>query len=245
MESPGTKRAALDESTNQELDSPAQRQKVVDAGADPRGPPPPPPPKGKGKSTNAAGKGGKAAAKGGKGKGKGPPPPPGMRPPPPPGGPSASGPRPPQPMKAVAWSKLSVNKIPGSVWASKCDAKVKIDYALLDMFFADHEAIKKAAGEGTAPTEKSKKPSDERLKFLDGKRSQNVAIVSSSVKLTNSELRRALFMDPQALAKLSSEIVERLLTMCPCVPVDSLPIRTPPPQPDPPPPLAAFPQFAV
>lgn len=214
MASPGTKRAALDESTNQDaqLGSPAQRQKVAN---DPRGPPPPAPGTSKGKgAVKGKAMAAKGKGKGGKGKGK-PPPPPGMRPPPPPGGPGASNlPRPPQPMKAVSWSKLSNNKIAESIWAPShtAHATLKVDHTLLDMFFADYEAIKANAG-NAAP--KPKKATADRIKFLDGKRSQNVAIVSSSVKLSNDELRLALFLHPDAVAKLSPEIVERLLTMCP------------------------------
>jgi hypothetical protein len=47
----------------------------------------------------------------------------------------------------------------------------------------------------------------------DGKRSQNIAIVCSSIKVEAAELRTALLQADTSV--VTPEVVERLLTMCP------------------------------
>eukprot|EP01048_Picozoa_sp_COSAG05_P010704 COSAG05_NODE_959_length_6425_cov_4.388397_1_plen_329_part_00 len=149
-----------------------------------------------------------------------PPPPPGggRGPPPlPPGqhllSAAAQGPQASEHMKGVNWNKLPMRKIGKSIWAD-AQEPLKMDYDLLGHLFKDYAKIKKEqeAAAGGAPEEK-KKAVDDKVKFLDPKRAQNVSIVASSIKITPDALKAALLNAD--VETLTPEVVERLITLCP------------------------------
>ncbi len=173
------------------------------------GPPPPPPP-------------------GMAGKGPPPPPPPGMGgkgPPPPPGqgmlrAPFVAGPVASKPMKGVNWNKLPMRKLGKSIWTQdipESAESIKLDTELLDHFFTDFPKIKeqekKLGDVASAANKADGKKADEKVKFLDPKRSQNISIIASSIKSSAAQLREALEVADTTV--LTPEVVERLMTLCP------------------------------
>lgn len=135
--------------------------------------------------------------------------------------PFVAGPVASQPMKSVNWNKLPMRKLGKSIWSAEPAEgaeSIKIDTDLLDHFFTDFPKIKKdeerLAGSGADGGKKAEeKKADEWIKFLDPRRAQNIAIVSSSIKAAASELREAL--EAADAAVLTPEVVERLMSLCP------------------------------
>ncbi|XP_066532125.1 disheveled-associated activator of morphogenesis 1b isoform X1 [Hoplias malabaricus] len=170
-------------------------------------PPPPPPPPG------------------------GPPPLPGRPllggPPPPPGAPIGPAlkkkniPQPSNPLKSFNWSKLSENKLEGTVWAEVDDSKV---FKILDLsdiektfsayqrqqdFFMVNNSKQKEAEDDTLSSKKVKE-----LSVIDGRRAQNCNILLSRLKLSNEEMKRAILtMDEQE--DLPKDMLEQMLKFVP------------------------------
>jgi hypothetical protein len=236
MASPATKRdLPLDSVTNAALGSPSRRQKTA-GGAKPPPPPggakPPPPPGG---PTRRAGPPPPPPPGGPTRRAGGPPPPPpppgGKGPPPPPPGmagqgmlraPFVAGPMASKPMKPVNWNKLPMRKLGKSIWSQEVPEtaeSIKLDTELLDHFFTDYPKIREqekklnAATASAGGKKADEKKADEKVKFLDPKRAQNIAIIASSIKSSASQLREAL--EAADTAVLTPEVVERLMSLCP------------------------------
>lgn len=170
-------------------------------------PPPPPPPPG------------------------GPPPPPGQPPfgtaPPPPGAPVVPSmktkniPQPSNPLKSFNWSKLSENKLEGTVWAEVDDSKVFKILDLMDIektfsayqrqqdFFMVNNSKQKETEDDVLTSKKVKE-----LSVIDGRRAQNCNILLSRLKLSNEEIKRAILaMDEQE--DLPKDMLEQMLKFVP------------------------------
>eukprot|EP01043_Picozoa_sp_COSAG02_P058858 COSAG02_NODE_7397_length_3035_cov_2.889986_2_plen_334_part_00 len=123
-------------------------------------------------------------------------------------------------MKGVNWNKLPMRKLGKSIWMQDIpegSESIKLDTELLDHFFTDFPKIKeqerKLGDAASAANKADAKKADERVKFLDPKRSQNISIIASSIKASAAELREALEVADTAV--LTPEVVERLMTLCP------------------------------
>ncbi|XP_066532127.1 disheveled-associated activator of morphogenesis 1b isoform X2 [Hoplias malabaricus] len=160
-------------------------------------PPPPPPPPG------------------------GPPPLPGRPllggPPPPPGAPIGPAlkkkniPQPSNPLKSFNWSKLSENKLEGTVWAEVDDSKVFkiLDLSDIEKTFSAYQRQQKEAEDDTLSSKKVKE-----LSVIDGRRAQNCNILLSRLKLSNEEMKRAILtMDEQE--DLPKDMLEQMLKFVP------------------------------
>ncbi|XP_071399371.1 disheveled-associated activator of morphogenesis 1 isoform X3 [Centroberyx affinis] len=160
-------------------------------------PPPPPPPPG------------------------GPPPPPGMAPfappPPPPGAPLGTVqkkkniPQPANPLKSFNWSKLSENKIEGTIWTEVDDLKVfkVLDLEDFQKTFSAYQRPQKDSEDDHSVAKKVKE-----LSVIDGRRAQNCNILLSRLKLTNEEIRHAILtMDEHE--DIPKDMLEQLLKFVP------------------------------
>uniref|UniRef100_A0A8C5MZS7 Dishevelled associated activator of morphosis 1 n=1 Tax=Leptobrachium leishanense TaxID=445787 RepID=A0A8C5MZS7_9ANUR len=166
-----------------------------------------------------------------------PPPPPGGAPLPP-GAPPMAGfgappgpalkkkniPQPTNPLKSFNWCKLPENKLGGTLWVDVDDAKV---FKILDLediertfsayqrqqdFFTNN-GIKQKETESNEDTLSSKTKVKE-LSVIDGRRAQNCNILLSRLKLSNDEIKRAIFtMDEQE--DLPKDMLEQLLKFVP------------------------------
>ncbi|XP_073683001.1 disheveled-associated activator of morphogenesis 1 isoform X1 [Garra rufa] len=168
-------------------------------------PPPPPPPPG------------------------GPPPPPGMPgfgAPPPPGGFLGSNlkkkniPQPSNPLKSFNWTKLSENKLEGTVWLDLDDIKVfkQLDLEDIEKTFSAYQRQQDfllnnfRQKESEDDTVTSKKVRE--LSVIDGRRAQNCNILLTKLKLSNEEIKRAILtMDEQE--DLPKDMLEQLLKFVP------------------------------
>ncbi|KAK3092739.1 hypothetical protein FSP39_006760 [Pinctada imbricata] len=148
-----------------------------------------------------------------------PPPPPGMvPPPPPPGAPRLQSkstlniPRPKNPMKSLNWSKLSENKISGTIWARLDATKVyrEIDLEDFERTFSAYQR-QMDEGEDTGSSTKSKA---RELSVIDGRRAQNCTILLSKLKMTNEEVIRAI-LDMDSKEDLPKDMLEQLLKFVP------------------------------
>ena len=133
--------------------------------------------------------------------------------------PFVAGPMAAKPMKAVNWNKLPMRKLGNSIWTQEIAEgaeSIKLDTELLDHFFTDYPKIreeeKKLLGDAAAKAADGKK-ADDKVKFLDQKRSQHISIIASSIKSSATQLREALEVADTTV--LTPEIVERLMALCP------------------------------
>jgi hypothetical protein len=133
--------------------------------------------------------------------------------------PFVAGPVAAKPMKPVNWNKLPMRKLGKSIWTQEVaegSESIKLDTELLDHFFTDYPKIreeeKKLLGDVAAKAADGKK-ADEKVKFLDQKRSQHISIIASSIKSSATQLREALEVADTTV--LTPEIVERLMALCP------------------------------
>ena len=133
--------------------------------------------------------------------------------------PFVAGPVAAKPMKPVNWNKLPMRKLGKSIWTQEIaegSESIKLDTELLDHFFTDYPKIreeeKKLLGDVAAKRADGKK-ADEKVKFLDQKRSQHISIIASSIKSSATQLREALEVADTTV--LTPEIVERLMALCP------------------------------
>ncbi|TRY94074.1 hypothetical protein DNTS_027309 [Danionella cerebrum] len=158
----------------------------------PGGAPPPPPPPG------------------------GPPPPPGLigcgAPPPPPGGlKKKSIPQPSNPLKSFNWTKLSENKLEGTVWLDLDDVRVfkQLDLEDIEKTFSAYQRQQKESEDDSVTSKKVKE-----LSVIDGRRAQNCNILLSKLRLSNEEIKRAILtMDEQE--DLPKDMLEQLLKFVP------------------------------
>ncbi|PVD26555.1 hypothetical protein C0Q70_14232 [Pomacea canaliculata] len=164
-----------------------------------------------------------------------PPPPPGAPPPPPPapgappapcapGGSSLSAvlsaklkniPKPSQSLKSFNWTKVPESKISGSIWQDLNHSKM---FGSLDLQDFEHtfSAYQKPSEEGEEQNNQNSfsKPKTTVLTVIDGRRAQNCTILLSKLKLTNSELARAV-MNVDEGEDLPKDMVEQLLKFVP------------------------------
>uniref|UniRef100_A0A8C5PFV2 Dishevelled associated activator of morphosis 1 n=1 Tax=Leptobrachium leishanense TaxID=445787 RepID=A0A8C5PFV2_9ANUR len=156
-----------------------------------------------------------------------PPPPPGGAPLPP-GAPPMAGfgappgpalkkkniPQPTNPLKSFNWCKLPENKLGGTLWVDVDDAKVFkiLDLEDIERTFSAYQRQQKET-ESNEDTLSSKTKVKE-LSVIDGRRAQNCNILLSRLKLSNDEIKRAIFtMDEQE--DLPKDMLEQLLKFVP------------------------------
>uniref|UniRef100_UPI00358E1AC9 disheveled-associated activator of morphogenesis 2-like isoform X1 n=2 Tax=Myxine glutinosa TaxID=7769 RepID=UPI00358E1AC9 len=160
-----------------------------------------------------------------------PPPPPPPLPPPlaPPGAPpplygmmGASAtvkqkniPKPSHPLKSFNWSKLSENKIPGTVWSEIDDLNAfkVLDLEDLENTFSAYQRQQKESGSVEDLTDGSNRRAKE-FSVIDGRRAQNCVILLSKLKLSNEEIKTAIMqMDEQE--EISKDMLEQMLKFVP------------------------------
>ncbi|XP_062862920.1 disheveled-associated activator of morphogenesis 1 isoform X2 [Trichomycterus rosablanca] len=150
-----------------------------------------------------------------------PPPPPGC-PPPPPGLPFGAlpgvsalkrkdVPQSSNPLKSFNWAKLSENKLEGTVWMKLDELKIfkLLDLEAIERTFSAYQRQQKESGDDSAASKKVKE-----LSVIDGRRAQNCNILLSRLKMSNSEIKRAILtMDEQE--DLPKDMLEQLLKFVP------------------------------
>ncbi|XP_029448791.1 disheveled-associated activator of morphogenesis 2 [Rhinatrema bivittatum] len=165
-----------------------------------------------------------------------PPPPPPGGPPPPPGAPPffnlgmaappmttfSSGtslrkksiPQPSHPLKSFNWSKLSEDKINGTIWNEIDDVKAfsVLDLEDFEKMFSAYQRHQKEMGSMEDLYLSTRKVKE--LSVIDGRRAQNCVILLSKLKLSNEEIKRAILeMDEQE--DLAKDMLEQLLKFVP------------------------------
>uniref|UniRef100_A0A8C2FK40 Dishevelled associated activator of morphogenesis 1a n=1 Tax=Cyprinus carpio TaxID=7962 RepID=A0A8C2FK40_CYPCA len=167
-----------------------------------------------------------------------PPPPPPGGPPPPPGLPGFGAPplpegllgsmlkkknipQPSNPLKSFNWTKLSENKLEGTVWLDLDDIRVfkQLDLEDIEKTFSAYQrqqvtyhAFHSLQKESEDDTVTSKKVRE--LSVVDGRRAQNCNILLTKLKLSNEEIKRAILtMDEQE--DLPKDMLEQLLKFVP------------------------------
>jgi hypothetical protein len=149
-----------------------------------------------------------------------PPPPPGMgMPPPPPGMGMPMGIQLPPlpsikakvPMKGIFWDKISNMQLKDSVWLQKDLVKnladIKLDTTELEALFAKKQ--KTSGSEGTSSTKKT----PQKITLIDPKKAQNSAIVLTSMRMSNEQIRDAILAMDET--KLNQENVKALKDLGP------------------------------
>lgn len=155
-----------------------------------------------------------------------PPPPPPGGPPPPPGMPNFGAPPPPglmsklktknipqpsNPLKSFNWTKISENKLDGTVWLELDDVNVfkLLDLEDIEKTFSAYQRQQKETEDDTLTSKKTRE-----LSVIDGRRAQNCNILLSKLKLSNEEIKRAILtMDEQE--DLPKDMLEQLLKFVP------------------------------
>ncbi|XP_014663901.1 PREDICTED: disheveled-associated activator of morphogenesis 1-like isoform X2 [Priapulus caudatus] len=150
-----------------------------------------------------------------------PPPPSAPRapgPPPPPGAPSTPSvyikkkniPKPSAPLKSFNWAKLPDNKLSGTIWTEMDDEKL---YKVMDL--VDFERTFSAYQKHEDSNEDLKASMKKReLSVIDGRRAQNCTILLSKLKMSNSEIVRALrSMDERD--EIPQDLCEQMLKYVP------------------------------
>ena len=165
------------------------------------GPPPPPPPFG----------------------GGGPPPPPPMGggPPPPPGGgpgalPKIKVPKPSVAMKNLNWTKIPNSKIQNTLFSQMGKLEVKVDFGEMEGLFCKKIIEKKKDAGKTEIRIEAKRVGPAKptaVSIVDGRRSQNVGIFLSTMKLSNAEIKKAVITIDEKY--INAEVATRLLDNCP------------------------------
>uniref|UniRef100_A0A8C4Q5N2 Disheveled-associated activator of morphogenesis 1 n=1 Tax=Eptatretus burgeri TaxID=7764 RepID=A0A8C4Q5N2_EPTBU len=135
-------------------------------------------------------------------------------------------PKPSHPLKSFNWSKLSENKIPGTVWSEIDDLNA---FKLLDLeelentfsayqrqqepMFHTSSLRKKETGSVEDLTDGSNRRAKE-FSVIDGRRAQNCVILLSKLKLSNEEIKTAIMqMDEQE--EISKDMLEQMLKFVP------------------------------
>ncbi|KTG32066.1 hypothetical protein cypCar_00008983, partial [Cyprinus carpio] len=157
-----------------------------------------------------------------------PPPPPPGGPPPPPGLPGFGAPplpegllgsmlkkknipQPSNPLKSFNWTKLSENKLEGTVWLDLDDIRVfkQLDLEDIEKTFSAYQRQQKESEDDTVTSKKVRE-----LSVVDGRRAQNCNILLTKLKLSNEEIKRAILtMDEQE--DLPKDMLEQLLKFVP------------------------------
>uniref|UniRef100_A0A8C1IVB8 Dishevelled associated activator of morphogenesis 1a n=1 Tax=Cyprinus carpio TaxID=7962 RepID=A0A8C1IVB8_CYPCA len=161
-----------------------------------------------------------------------PPPPPPGGPPPPPGLPGFGAPplpegllgsmlkkknipQPSNPLKSFNWTKLSENKLEGTVWLDLDDIRVfkQLDLEDIEKTFSAYQRQQVTYQyQSEDDTVTSKKVRE--LSVVDGRRAQNCNILLTKLKLSNEEIKRAILtMDEQE--DLPKDMLEQLLKFVP------------------------------
>ncbi|XP_070577470.1 disheveled-associated activator of morphogenesis 2-like isoform X2 [Ptychodera flava] len=154
-----------------------------------------------------------------------PPPPPGA--PPPPGGPPLfrgpptavtalqqrrqNMPKPSNPLKSFNWAKLADIHVEGTVWQEVDDSKAMkvLDLDDFEKTFSAYQRTKIDDEDVTIIKTKAKE-----LSVVDGRRAQNCTILLSKLKMTNSEISKAvLSMDQKE--DIPKDMLEQLLKFVP------------------------------
>jgi len=118
-------------------------------------------------------------------------------------------------MKAVSLNKLPMRKLGKSIWMQEAPegSGITVDYELLEHMFVDQAKIKEQEKSVAGAKSEAAAKVDDKVKFLDPKRSQNISIIASSIKASAAQLRTAL--EAADLAVLSADVVDRLMSLCP------------------------------
>ncbi|XP_075451499.1 disheveled-associated activator of morphogenesis 2 isoform X4 [Ascaphus truei] len=165
-----------------------------------------------------------------------PPPPPPGGPPPPPGAPPffsmgmqapafnsfscgtsltrKSIPQPSHPLKSFNWSKLSEDKINGTIWNDIDDIKAykTLDLDEFEKMFSAYQRHQKDMDSMEDLYLSTRKVKE--LSVIDGRRAQNCVILLSKLKLSNEEIKKAIMeMDEQE--DLAKDMLEQLLKFVP------------------------------
>lgn len=184
----------------------------------PSPPPPPPPPGGAAPPPPPPPPGG----------GPPPPPPPGAPPPPPgapglpppppgaPGGPALTlrVPKATVPLKNFNWSKLPNNKLSETIFADLIkEGEEDLDFQEIESLFSKKIVEKKPKSKPLVSllTSESQKPP--KVTLVEGRRSQNVAIFLSTLKLSPVQIKEAILKLDEKV--LDFENTPRLLDCCP------------------------------
>ncbi|XP_015212886.1 disheveled-associated activator of morphogenesis 2 isoform X1 [Lepisosteus oculatus] len=133
-------------------------------------------------------------------------------------------PQPSHPLKSFNWSKLSENKISGTIWHRIDDMRAfkVLDLKDIEKMFSAYQRQQDVV---TNPSFKQKESGSmddlylttrkvKELSVIDGRRAQNCVILLSKLKMTNDEIKRAILeMDEQE--ELAKDMLEQLLKFIP------------------------------
>ncbi|XP_075060527.1 disheveled-associated activator of morphogenesis 2 isoform X2 [Mixophyes fleayi] len=161
-----------------------------------------------------------------------PPPPPPGGPPPPPGAPpffsmgmqapplnsfnmrKKSIPQPSHPLKSFNWSKLNEDKINGTIWNEIDDIKAFkiLDLEEFEKMFSAYQRHQKEVDSMEDLYLSTRKVKE--LSVIDGRRAQNCVILLSKLKLSNTEISKAI-MEMDEEEDLPKDMLEQLLKFVP------------------------------